>query len=298
IMLAANTPNDGAETITVPDVTSAMCRIMIEPGGNIFYAVNPKNIAIGNYTYTLQNVCNDYAFTLNVPNTQSGDNSYPGLSFTIPDSFTITDFNFKADVTHPAIGQFNLLIMAPWQTALNTALWYNNTSCTAANMNKWFDTAGSPVDCATTNDGGAFLPYSVTNINGYNGNNSAGGWNLYFKDAVVDGNNTAATVNSVTFQLCRAELVATLATATVGLEGFALYPNPNNGSFNVKFNSNSSNAINVTVHDIQGRMIYTKSFDNTGMFNENLQLNKVQSGIYLVTVQDGASKEVKRIVIQ
>jgi hypothetical protein len=34
------------------------------------------------------------------------------------------------------------------------------------------------------------------------------------------------------------------------------------------------------------------------LFNENLQLNNIQSGVYLVTVQDGSRKEVKKIVVQ
>jgi len=296
-VLVANTPNDGSEQITLPNITMPNCRIIVEAVGNVFYAINGKNIAIGNYTYSQQNVCTDYPFTLNAPITESADNSYPGYQFNITDTYTISDFNLRANVTHPNIGQFNLLIMAPWQTELNTALWYNNATCTGANMDKWFDTAGTAVNCATTNDGGSFLPYSVGNINGYNGNNSAGTWRLYFKDVVVDGNSAAATFNSVTFQLCRTELIPTLSTPTVGLEGFALYPNPNNGSFNIKFNSYSSNKIAINVHDIQGRKIFGQEFENTGLFNENLQLNNVQSGVYLVTVQDGATKEVKRIVV-
>jgi hypothetical protein len=49
---------------------------------------------------------------------------------------------------------------------------------------------------------------------------------------------------------------------------------------------------------MRGRDIYNKSFQNNGLFNESLQLNSVQSGVYLVTVQDGARKEVKKIVVE
>jgi hypothetical protein len=40
ILLASNTPNDGSEAIIVPNVTAKNCRILIEPVGNIYYAVN------------------------------------------------------------------------------------------------------------------------------------------------------------------------------------------------------------------------------------------------------------------
>ena len=49
---------------------------------------------------------------------------------------------------------------------------------------------------------------------------------------------------------------------------------------------------------MRGREIFNKSYNSNGLFNESLQLENVQSGIYLVTVQDGSRKEVKKIVIQ
>ncbi len=91
---------------------------------------------------------------------------------------------------------------------------------------------------------------------------------------------------------------AVLSTDNFGLVGFALYPNPNNGTFNIQFASTSSSEIKVNVHDMRGREIFNKAYQNNGLFNESLQLNNVQSGIYLVTVQDGARKEVKKIVVE
>ena len=82
------------------------------------------------------------------------------------------------------------------------------------------------------------------------------------------------------------------------ITNLAIYPNPNNGNFNIQFTSNSSNEINVGVHDMRGREIFAKKYSNNGLFNENLQLNNAQSGIYLVTIQDGSSKVTKKIVIE
>jgi subtilisin-like proprotein convertase family protein len=294
----ANTLNDGSESVALPvGVTGNNCRFMVKASGNIFFNIS-KPFAVGNYVYEAQNVCTDYSFNLNVPVTESADNSFPGYAFTIADSFTISDANFYANVTHPNIGQVRILIMAPWQTALNTSLWYNNTTCTGANLDKWFDNSGSPVNCATTNGAPAFLPYSGGNIAGYNGNNSAGSWKMYFKDTVVDSNVAAATFNTFTFQLCKATQVAVLSSENFAINDLVLYPNPNNGTFNVQFTSDSGNEIKVNVHDMRGREIFAKSYVNNGLFNESLQLNKAQAGIYLVTIQDGAKKEVKKIVVE
>jgi hypothetical protein len=89
-----------------------------------------------------------------------------------------------------------------------------------------------------------------------------------------------------------------LSTQDFGLAEFSLYPNPNKGNFTVKFNSASQNNVGITVHDMRGRIIFDNSYDNTGLFSQNIQLDNAQSGVYLVTVKNGDRKEVKRIVIE
>lgn len=46
IVLASNTPNDGSEVVTMPNVTATQCRIMVEAVGNIFFNVNNRAFQI------------------------------------------------------------------------------------------------------------------------------------------------------------------------------------------------------------------------------------------------------------
>ena len=46
ITLAANTPNDGSETITVPNNPTTTARIKIQPTNNIFFDINNANFTI------------------------------------------------------------------------------------------------------------------------------------------------------------------------------------------------------------------------------------------------------------
>lgn len=61
--------------------------------------------------------------------------------------------------------------------------------------------------------------------------------------------------------------------------------------------ANSDN-VDVTVHDLRGRLIMSKNIKASGLVNEQLQLTNASSGIYLVTVEDGARKITKKIVVE
>ena len=43
--------------------------------------------------------------------------------------------------------------------------------------------------------------------------------------------------------------------------------------------------------------IFNQSYPSKTLFSENLELNHLQSGVYLVNVQDGNKKEVKKIIV-
>lgn len=107
--------------------------------------------------------------------------------------------------------------------------------------------------------------------------------------------NIFFAINSKSFTINN--LVAS-ADAFGGLKNFNLYPNPNNGQFTLSFDSATTSDIEVLVHDMRGREVYKKSFANTGMFEQTLNLGGAQAGMYLVTVKDGNNKEVKKIVVE
>jgi hypothetical protein len=66
ITLKSNTPNDGSETIVIPDHSTRSARIMVEAADNIFYQINPINFEIKSTTPTfvltdtsgIQSACN------------------------------------------------------------------------------------------------------------------------------------------------------------------------------------------------------------------------------------------------
>ena len=163
---------------------------------------------------------------------------------------------------------------------------------------------------------------------GFNSNTLAGGANvdillstdggLTFPTVLAAGvpNNGSATVTvpSVTSSTCRLMIkasanvflavnskvfaIAFLANDSFELPNFSLFPNPNRGNFTVQFDSTSNNDIAIEVNDIRGRSVFEKTYTNTGLFSQTLQLNNPQSGIYLVTIKDGNKQVVKKIVVE
>ena len=290
-VLAANTPNDGTQEITIPNVASPNCRIMVESVGNIFYALNTKPFAIG---YTVTTVCETFSNTTAspIPDGPSATVSTAGptliSTINVPAMQTITDVNVNVNVTHQWIRDLTSKVKHPD----GTEVMLGNRICNDQDGYSITFNDGSPaIVCTAPVTSGTFAPNMPLSV--LNGKPSAGNWQLLVNDFFL---GDTGNLNSWSVEVCYQSAV--LSTENFGLKGFKIYPNPNNGNFNVQFDSNSGNEIKIGVHDIRGRQIFNQSFENSGMFNQNLELNTVQSGVYVVTVQDGDKKETRKIVIQ
>lgn len=286
--LVANTANDGSETITAPASATPNCRILIEAVGNIFYAVS-KNIGVG---YTFATTCNTYTNNTALPIPDGLGANIPGATVTktvsVPVTNSITDVNVTLSGTHTYF--WDLVVSLVHPDATQTRLLNRNCNQVSTGFNVLFNDASPAIVCAA-NLTGTFAPAQALSV--FNGKPANGTWTLSVND---NYNGDTGTVNNWTVEICT--LQATLTSNSFGLQDFNLFPNPNNGNFTIQFNSNSGNEIKVNVHDMRGREIFNKTYSNNGFFNEDLQLNNVQSGVYLVNVQDGNRKEVKKIVVK
>ena len=286
--ILANTPNDGSEVVTLPNVLAPYCRFMVKASGNIFFNVNTSAFAVG---YTVTKVCTDYTRT-NSP-AQAMATGWTGYLFPAPtEDFIITDARFSVVCTAQRTNQVSFAVIRPNINVVDILAFDGPSSGCAnnvANLNVIFDDAGANFNCGATNIGATYRP--VQPLSTLIGMSSLGNWRFAAKST-----NTSNTISSATLTLCRNQ--ETLNVQNVTLNDFVIYPNPNSGNFNVQFSSNSGNEIKVIVHDIRGRQIFERSFNNSGLFNENINLSNVQSGIYMVTVLDGAQKQVKKIVVE
>lgn len=261
-----------------------------------FWRVLPKNVACTGvystgYKFTTGTInCGTTAST-NVPLTiATTANATINSTLNIPAGGTIGDVNVTMNVTHTWINDMTATLISPSGTQVQLFA----QPCTSNNIQNiiaTFDDNGANVVCGT-NPGISGTVKSFQLLSAFNGQSSTGTWTLRIVDAF---NQDGGALNSWSLNICT---VQTAGVNENNLKNFVIYPNPNNGNFNIQFESNSGNEIKISVYDISGRVIFGKTYQNTGVFNQNLQLNNVQAGTYLVNVQDGENKTTKRIIIK
>ena len=286
-VLASNTPNDGSEVVTAPMTAAKNCRILIEPTANVFYAVNSKSFAIGYSTVTS---CNSYPFTGAFPVAIPESQTYAEKTIVVPASTSeITDVNFDLKFTHTYLSDVQIELVSPSGTTVK--LFDRSCGATDSSLNLTYDDLGGALNCGST---AIQTVFPAGTLAAFNGENPQGTWKLKFRDPLV---NDIGTIDSASIQIC-SSTYTTLATPSFEINDFVLYPNPNKGEFTIRFSSSNATDIKVSVADMLGRKIYHKEFENTGDFNQNIQLKSASAGTYIVTVVDGDRKGVSKIIVE
>ena len=203
----------------------------------------------------------------------------------------VSDANVTIDISHTWVNDMTITLISPSGTQVQLVA-QPCTSAALADITATFDDAGVPIVCGNNPAiSGVVIPAQA--LAAFNGEPMNGTWTLRVLDSFnLDG----GSINSWSLNLCN--IAPALSVNQNIFENFALYPNPNNGNFIVQFNSSSDNSILIGVHDIRGREVFSKSYINNGFFNEKLQLDNLQSGVYLINIQDGDKKITKKIVIE
>ncbi|MCH2193114.1 reprolysin-like metallopeptidase [Kordia sp.] len=297
-VLAANTANDGSESITFPVIFEPYCRIKIEAVGNIFFAIS-KSFSVG-ATVSTSTDCNTYttgSIATAIPDGSGANqqgNAVATPAITVTETTAITDIRVTTDITHSYIGDLYLRLQSPnsgpfadfWIRSCNTAQF--------GNINATFRDGEASITCASPTVG-TFAPPANSLLATLGGINPSGDWILVAADFY---NGDTGVINEVSIELCTTTTTVTLSNEEFELENFTLYPNPNKGEFSLSFNSTSGEDINIDVHDISGRLIYTKGYNATSNFDENISLKNVSTGMYLITVTDQERTVTKKLIVE
>ena len=80
-----------------------------------------------------------------------------------------------------------------------------------------------------------------------------------------------------------------------------VFPNPSQGIFNLVYQANNGDAVNINVYDVNGRMVNTATIMSNGFvekFSIDLHDSRYSAGLYLLQVETGAGKQFFTLVKQ
>ncbi|NQY07051.1 MAG: T9SS type A sorting domain-containing protein [Flavobacteriaceae bacterium] len=131
------------------------------------------------------------------------------------------------------------------------------------------------------------ISYVNTHVCGVNANDQ-------FRVDVLD-TNTNGWVPNQTIPIL---IDCALSTDEFSIDNISLWPNPTNGDFNIQLTNSTTDNVSVSMYDIQGREVYTNVFEGTGgLFQKELNLGNLSSGVYLFNIEHGNKSSTKKIII-
>ena len=78
---------------------------------------------------------------------------------------------------------------------------------------------------------------------------------------------------------------------------FSLFPNPNNGEFTI-VNEGTSEVVLISITDIQGKEIISKSLNFNKGEQKILNLENIERGVYLIRLNSESGSKVINMIVQ
>jgi subtilisin-like proprotein convertase family protein len=91
---------------------------------------------------------------------------------------------------------------------------------------------------------------------------------------------------------------ATLSIDSNIIEGVSFWPNPVKNILNVKISNTDTEKVFISLFDLRGRKISQVSeAPLSGTFTKEINLESIASGVYLLNIQQGNKKTIKKIIV-
>ena len=153
---------------------------------------------------------------------------------------------------------------------------------------------------------------TVTNNAGVLTSSSSTGNQWYLNGTLIPGatgQTYTPTANGVytvkvTQNGCTSSASSPVTINGVGIEemnmfGLNIFPNPSQGNFTVAFNATMNESYTIRVYDEIGRLVHEGNVSNQeGEYAYSVELGKVASGMYNVTISNGTSEANRKVVIK
>ena len=93
---------------------------------------------------------------------------------------------------------------------------------------------------------------------------------------------------------------ATISSIEIDVQDISIsvFPNPNNGIFTLKINSENPQRVNISIFNNLGSMVASEQIDVNGSINKTINLNHLSKGIYYLRMQTANDVVVRKVIVQ
>lgn len=119
-------------------------------------------------------------------------------------------------------------------------------------------------------------------------------WKLTFSN-FSSGSSPTGTGRAV---FSKTKLTPSTGVATVGeeIKNVSVYPNPASEMLTVLFEAQSANST-VVITDLTGKQVYNKQVESSSFTNHTIDVSTFTKGIYFLSVMNGNSRSVQKVVV-
>jgi subtilisin-like proprotein convertase family protein len=272
---------------------------LLDPGSLFYWRVQPIN-ECGTGTYTAYSFttfqCNEIDAALGAP-ISLPDNNNTGIQSTLTvneaNNIAIGKLTVQVVSTHEYSGDLNITLTSPAGTIVSLT---SPNGCATPNLDVVFDNDATAFTCNTTAGAPGYtgVVAPVGDMSLFEGETINGDWILTVSDR---GPADLGTLDNWKITFC--ETPSTLSNEIIEDLEFAVYPNPSKGLFTVAAGSNNGNTGNAVIYllDLNGRIVFTKEVQDASRLNETIDVQNLTNGLYLLQVEQGSSRTVKKVLI-
>lgn len=166
----------------------------------------------------------------------------------------------------------------------------NLPTVTLSGLQATYMTSAAPVTLSGTPVGGTFSGPGVTG-NTFSPAAAGAGGPYYIVYKIAEGSCTKSDTISVTVTY------GVSIDETGNVSNLAVYPNPNQGSFTLKFEVAQAQPLEITLFNVAGQTILTEKTNNfSGAYLKNIQIANQASGMYFLEIKAGNAVYRTKIV--
>ncbi|NBW28373.1 MAG: T9SS C-terminal target domain-containing protein [Flavobacteriaceae bacterium] len=214
-------------------------------------------------------------------------NSSASVPVTVTGGHTIGSMKVGLNLTHTYIQDMTISLVGPASIGSPEVILFKEACGDHDNIACTLDDNGEAPQCAgNPSVFGLIAPYEA--LSNFNNLVADGQWTLKIKDPY---NGDGGRVNSFSIDICY--ITNSLGIDNNSLTNTSVYPNPTKDILNIDI-PQAIGTSKLKLYDVQGRFVMETS---TNITHEVINIENLQSGVYLLSIENENNKTVKKVIL-